>query len=86
MRSGKRRASSRLSVIKPAAVSSAACRPTMPATAPHSAEPSANGPSALSTCNAVARLRTHCGALVWVAVLKVLITLIQAAPPATRPR
>ena len=81
MRSGNRRANSRLASISAAAAHSATCSPTSPATAPQKADPSANGPSALSTCIAVARERTQGGALVWVAVLKVLIALIQAAPP-----
>ena len=57
--------------------------PTTPDTAPQNAEPMANEPSALSVCSATARERTHGGALVWVAVLKVDITAIQAAPPMT---
>ena len=54
-----------------------------PRRAPQNAEPSANEPSAHSTCIAAARERTHGGALVCVAVLKVDITAIQAAPPST---
>ncbi len=41
----------------------------------------ANEPSAHSVCSATARERTHGGALVCVAVLKVDITAIHAAPP-----
>ena len=43
----------------------------------------ANEPRALSVCIDVARDRTHGGALVCVAVLKVDITDIHAAPPST---
>jgi hypothetical protein len=73
------------SIVSVASVS-AACKPKALDTAPQNAEPNANGPSAESACNAAARERTHGGALVCVAVLKVDITLIHAAPPATRPR
>ena len=51
--------------------------------APQNAEPIAKEPSAQTVCNAVARARTQGGALVCVAVLKVDITAIHAAPPIT---
>jgi hypothetical protein len=82
MRSGNGLASSRPASIATVAASSATVRLVSPATAPHSAEPSAKDPSADSTCSAAARERTHGGALVCVAVLKVDITAIHAAPDA----
>ena len=54
-------------------------RPNRPDSAPQIAEPTANGPSAHSTCRDTARERTQGGALVCVAVLKVDITAIQAS-------
>ena len=64
---------------KVAAAKRANCKLVMPATAPHKAEPKANEPNADSTCKEVARERTQGGALVWVAVLNVDMTDIQAA-------
>lgn len=66
-----------------AAAQSAIGKPATPETAPQKAEPMANEPRALRVCRAAARERTQGGALVWVAVLKVDITAIQAAPPIT---
>ena len=55
-------------------------RPTRSDEAPQNAEPMAKAPSAATMCMATARERTHCGALAWVAVLKVDMADIQAAP------
>ena len=66
-----------------AAMHSVTGSPTMPDTAPHPADPIANEPSAHSVCIEAARARTHTGALVWVAALRVDIIAIHAAPPAT---
>ena len=73
------------SIVSVASVS-AACKPKALDIAPQKAEPKANAPSADRACNAAARERTHGGALVCVAVLKVDITLIHAAPPNTSAR
>ena len=69
MRSGKGRASSMPPAMAAAPSSSVGVRPTMSDSAPHTAEPMANEPSAASVCSAVARARTHGGTLVCVAVL-----------------
>ena len=81
MRSGKGRASSTPAAMLAAAQVNAKVRLVMSDKAPQNAEPQANAPSAHSVCMANARARTHSGTLVWVAVLKVAITAIQAAPP-----
>src|SRR5690349_15916327 len=81
IRRGNQRARTMPAVIETAAVLRATPRPATPDTAPQNADPIANEPSALTVCNATARERTHGGALVCVAVLKVAITAIQAAPP-----
>ena len=83
MRSGKRRASSMPAAMHTAAMHSVAGRSIRLDIAPQKAEPIANEPSALSVCIAFARDRTQGGTLVWVAVLKVDITAIQAPPPST---
>src|SRR5580765_3105362 len=83
MRSGNRRASSIPETINKAASDSAKVRPKMPDNAPQTAEPSAKDPSEQSTCSATARARTQGGALVCVAVLKVDIADIHAAPATT---
>ena len=83
MRNGNGRASSSPAAMQTAAVHNVAGKPTRPDNAPQNAEPMANEPSALKVCMAVARERTQGGALVCVAVLKVDITAIHAAPPST---
>src|SRR5436190_16279344 len=86
MRRGNGLASAMPASIVSAARVNAACKPNTLDTTPQNAEPKANAPSAESACSAAARERTHGGALVCVAVLKVDITLIHAAPPATSAR
>ena len=55
-------------------------RPIKSAKAPQIAEPRAKDPNALSVCMATARALTHDGTLVCVAVLKVDMAAIHAAP------
>ena len=81
MRSGKGLASSSPAAMQAAATLSAKLRLVMSDSAPQKAEQMANEPSAHSVCMASARARTHIGTLVCVAVLKVDMTAIQAAPP-----
>src|SRR5512140_1201832 len=83
MRNGKGRASNMPATMHNDATHSVIVSPATPDTAPQKAEPMANEPSALRVCRAAARERTQGGALVCVAVLKVDITAIQAAPPIT---
>src|SRR5215213_8240369 len=80
IRKGNQRARNVHAIISAAAKQSATISPNRPDSAPHTAEPSANEPSAQRTCSATARARTQGGALVWVAVLNVDITAIQDAP------
>jgi hypothetical protein len=62
-------------------VLSAVLKPAMSDTAPQNAEPMAKEPSEATICSATARERTQGGALACVAVLKVDMAAIHAAPP-----
>jgi len=67
--------------MKAAAATRVGARPTMSEDAPQKAEPMAKAPRAATMCMATARERTQGGALACVAVLKVDMADIQAAPP-----
>ncbi len=80
-RRGNGRASSRPAAISRLAATSAGVRPARSETAPQKAEPMAKAPSEATMCSATARERTHGGALACVALLKVDMAAIHAAPP-----
>jgi len=86
MRSGMGRASSRPTPMAAAAAHRVGASPATSDAAPQKAEPSAKAPRAATMCSATARERTQGGALACVAVLKVDIADIHAAPPSSMAR